>query len=101
MPKKKVTSPTQAEIDAEIAELKRLRPLIRPTTFFGDSNTAAIDAEIETLEQHFTHDNIYNHWPREEEDLRLRDHALEALEWLTDGGDTPSSSWASLVVGAA
>lgn len=53
---------TPEEIAAEIAELKRLRPLIPTHTMFGDDNIARIDAEIRALEEDMDEGGVMDTW---------------------------------------
>jgi hypothetical protein len=95
------TKPSVELVQKEIAELKRLAPIIRQRTAFGDSNRAKIDAEIRVLEKNMTQDQIEEHWDGDSESERaLFWSAFEAREWL-DGDseeETLSESWLPLVV---
>lgn len=73
---------TQKEIKEQIEKLKAIRPKIRPTSFFGDSNLDKLDAQVKVLEEGLDQDDIYDEWPRDEEDMEVRMSAEEALNWL-------------------
>jgi len=98
-------APTGKEIRDEIAKLRELQKQVPPDTMFGDSNTAAIDAEIEVLEEDLTEDDIDDRSQKYEDDetedawpLRVRDMAVRVRQWL-DGQepDPPSRGWEGLV----
>ena len=72
---------TQEEIEKQIEALKEVRPKIRPTTAFGDDNLAALDAQLNVLEDCLDEDDIWDRWPKDEEDIHTREAALEAYRW--------------------
>jgi hypothetical protein len=101
-------APTQTQINSEITELKRLRPLIPPQTAFGDSNWDKIDAEIETLECNLSDMDINNRTDADEGDdpdaefewsYDVGSAARAALEWKSgeEGVEKPSDGWQCLV----
>jgi len=104
---KSLVKPAAAEISKQIAELKAMKPDIPPATAFGNDNHAAIDAQIQVLENPaMTESEIYDRWPDEDEDGRdqidLRDNALSAYKWLNAiddgaGNESPAQSWRALV----
>lgn len=87
-----MSKPTTEEVKAEIEKLKALKDKVRPRTLFGDDNRAAVQAQIDALED-----------PTGEVDYGTEheaDNYNDAKEWLRRGdtGDgTPSSGWANLV----
>jgi len=96
--------PTAEQIKSEISRLREIMDKVPPTTRFGESNTDAIDAEIEVLENDLSEDDIYSSSceTEDEEDekwsFRIRDLALAARRWM-DGEDpeSPSKGWEPLV----
>ena len=89
---------TDEAIKIEIQTLVEIKPKVRHYTAFNDDNHAAIDAQIEALEQRMTEDDVYETF---EDDQRLLDEALEASHWMTDDPDSdniaPSDSWKELI----
>jgi len=77
---------SQGEIDKQIVSLEALKEKVIPATAFGDDNIAAIDAQIQALREDFDEDDCYQEWP-DDEDLRLRDNALEAVAWVCGGSE--------------
>jgi len=75
-------SKTQKEIGKEIEALKAIRPRVKPYTYFGDDNLAALDAQIEVLEQDLDSDDIWDRWPGEESDIHIRGAADSARDWI-------------------
>lgn len=96
--------PTDEQIKQEIEKLKELKTKVRSRTAFGESNTDAIQAQIDVLEKGWTNETIiWDHFPEIEEDAHARDAAMEALAWK-NGKDnavgeyeSPSQSWRGLV----
>lgn len=86
--------PSSKQIADEIVELKRIRPLVREMSIFGDDHRQNIGIIIEVLEGPLTEDQIYDLW-----NFSNRDAALEARRWLdgewNDG--SPSASYAELI----
>lgn len=95
--------PNNKQVEDEVKKLKELKPKIIPRTFFGDSNTDAIQAQIDVLEMKWDEDDIYNHFSEGESDMHERNAALSALEWMntgkTEDGEalSPSDGWKELV----
>jgi hypothetical protein len=85
---------TQKEIDDEIKALKTVRPKIKPRSSFGDDNLAAVDAQIEVLEQDLDSDEIYDAYEDYEGDEYILGVALDARQWI-DG----ESEYDSLATG--
>lgn len=96
--------PNDKQITDQIAELKRLLPRIPPRTGFGDSNTDAIEAQIEVLEKRLTPqavDDRRNFEDQDEDDSKwavyVGDCAADAARWLTgETPEAPSVDWRSL-----
>jgi hypothetical protein len=91
---------TQDEINTEIAKLKAMKPKIRKTTFFGDDNLEAIQADIDLLTDPEHDIAKINEEGTDEFSEHLQSTLEATLNWLegddTDG--TPSEQWASLIV---
>ena len=78
---------TQEQITKEVEALKAVRPNVRPSTFFGDDNLAALDAQIRVLEEDLDEDDVWDEWPEEEQDQHVRDSARQAVDWINDEED--------------
>lgn len=101
------TPKTKEQIDAEIVALKELRDKIPKTSFFGDDNVAAIDAQIKVLERKMTDNEVYKEFGDDGFDddhsddfsQHALDAALTAADWLVGEEDIGSlaEDWASLV----
>lgn len=81
------------EIAEEVAKLQDLRTKVPPKTAFGDSNHAAIDAQIEVLNRDMSDNAIYRKW---EDDERVVSNAQEARAWLDGDAAPPSKEWEPL-----
>lgn len=86
------TKPTPKHIEAAIKDLKDIRPLIRPVSFFGDNNLAALDAQVKVLEKGLSEDRIYDNWPDDDE-THHRSAALDARTWLDGEVNQDSDKW--------
>lgn len=95
---------TQHEIDTEISTLRGMRPQVPARTDFCDDSRRAIDAEITTLDQRLSINEILD---RNEMDQthpeyfsdEERDCAIEARIWLDGGGfESPSECWAHYIL---
>jgi hypothetical protein len=88
------------EIQAEIEGLKALRPRLKPTTAFGDSNLDALDAQVRVLEEDMTHDEIWDEWPELDGDMHVRSSAEEARQWLEGELETETlvETWEGVTV---
>ncbi len=75
------------QIKTEIEALKTVRPNVRPTSMFGDDNLAALDAQIQVLEEGLDEDDIWDEWPEEGQDQYTRDSARRAVDWVNDKED--------------
>lgn len=90
-------APTAEQIAQEVSELKNLRDRVRRYTSFGEDNRAAIDAQIDVLENNLDEDSIYDRYDWEGNDRQLS-NALDALSWLTDETEfAPSIEWRPLI----
>ena len=78
---------TKEQIQKEIEALKTVRPNIRITTFFGGDNLAALDAQIQVLDEVMDEDDIWDEWPEEEQDQHTRESAHDAVDWINDEED--------------
>ena len=72
----------QKEIDEQIKRLNEVRPKVRPYSIFGTDNLAQLDAQIKVLEEDMDRDEIWDEWPREEEDFDTRSAAYTARDWI-------------------
>lgn len=81
------------EITEEIAKLQDLRTKIPPKTAFGDSNSKAIDAQIEVLNRDMSKSAIYRKW-KDDEHVLLNTQGARA--WLDGDAEPPSEEWERL-----
>lgn len=72
------------EINEEVIKLKGLKERVIPTTLFGDSNTDAIQAQIDVLEQGWDEDLVRSKFLFEDETY-VRNAALDAVSWRDAG----------------
>ena len=79
---------TQDEIEKQITALKEVRPKVRPYSYFGDDNLAALDAQIKVLEEDLDDDEIYDEWPGEESEINIRGAADKARNWIDGGSES-------------
>lgn len=82
-----MSSKTQAEIDEQVKRLKEIRPNVRPTSAFGDSNLDKLDAQVKVLEEDMDSDDVWNEWPEDEGDMEIRMSADEAINWRDGKGE--------------
>ena len=78
---------TQEEIKTAIKELKNVRPKVRPRSAFGDDNLAALDAQVEVLEQSLDNDDIYARFDCASSTEEILMSALEARQWIDGDSD--------------
>ena len=78
---------TQEDIKVQIERLKAIRPDVRPTSAFGDSNLDKLDAQVKVLEEDMDSGDIWDEWPEEESDMETRMAADDARNWLDDESD--------------
>jgi hypothetical protein len=93
---------TPDEIATEITKLKAIKPRLKRKTMFGDDLHDAVDAQIEVLEKRMGNDAIYDRWEATANDDCDMDEgrtehalscALDALRWLEEEEESPSSGW--------
>lgn len=108
--------PTDADIQTEIARLKEMAPLVRPTSMFGDDNLQLLKDHIWVLENRANDDEIYGRFDLinegeepDEDDRAIANeaekrsferayNALEARRWMIgDSKERPSTNWEGLV----
>lgn len=80
-------SKTQKEIDEQVKKLKAIRPKVKPTNYFGESNLDKLDAQIKVLEKDMDSDEIWDEWPKGEADMEIRMSADEAVNWRDGESD--------------
>lgn len=92
-------TPTEKEIQDEIAKLREMKPNVRKTSLFGDNHHDAIDKQIEILEnpdaEGFCDESaIEENAQLEEWRDNEREAALEARRWLDGESEdgTPSKA---------
>lgn len=94
-----MTKPTKKQLEAEIAALTAIKTskTFRRTTFFGESNLAGIDAQIDVLEGTLSGGKIDD--SRDSGELKdyEADLAQDAVDWM-DGTikNPPSKGWKGL-----
>lgn len=90
---KQRTAKTGAQIAAEIAALKALKPKLPKYSHFGDDNHDAVDAQIVVLTERLTKDQVKARFPHNGMDKLFM--ALIACDWmhgdLVGADDTPPS----------
>lgn len=88
--------PKKEEVLAEIEALKAIKPKVRPTNHFGDSNTEAIEAQLQVIAFDYKDRAIENRYGHKD---YIRSAAFDARNWM-DGEDldvAPSESWKELI----
>lgn len=104
---KKTKAPTAAQIAAEVATLKKMKPTVLKYSGFGENHHNAIDAQVDVLELGLDDSDIYDRFDSvadgdldadEGRDENVVSAALDARNWA-DGEtqDKPSDSWKELV----
>lgn len=94
---------TPEVVQTEIGKLIELKPKIRATTFFGDNNRDAIQAQIDVLTDLMDEDDIYDMGSDDDDEpgewtQHEIDSALEAHHWLYEETDeAPSVGWEPLI----
>lgn len=73
---------TAEQIEAEISELKEMKPRVVEESAFGDNNHDAIEAQIQTLENRWTEDDVEDETENDEDNVR--DAARDAAQWMAD-----------------
>lgn len=91
---KKPHKPDPAAIKAQIAALRELKPKVRHSSGFGNDHHAAIDAQIEVLEDNLSQTEINDRTAFEDDDdyddaeelgkwkMNVNEGATAAREWL-------------------
>lgn len=86
------------EITAEIEALTTMKPTVLHHSKFGDDHHAAIDAQVQVLEDGLSEDDVYDEFPEGDFADNIRDSALDAARWAEgDSDDVPSEQWKDLV----
>ena len=75
---------TQEQITKEIEALKTVRPNVRPYSMFNDDNLAAVDAQIQVLENDMDDNEIYDRYDHVSSSEYILDAALTARQWVND-----------------
>jgi hypothetical protein len=81
---------TQQEIENEIQGLEGVKERIPRYSHFSDDSYAAIDAQIRVLREGLTYDQAFDTFGQSTHEL---DHALYAVEWRDDCGDSLVEDW--------
>ena len=86
--------PTDAQIKKEIETLKAMKPKVRRYSMFNDDHHAAIDAQIEVLENDLDLEAIDEQFEGE-----VHTNAQDARSWLDGEHEEPtlSGEWQGLV----
>lgn len=88
--------PTEKQVKKEIETLKKMLEKVRPRDAFGGDNQEKIQAQIDTLEDEWDEDEIYERFPDEEE-MDIRSNALDAYNWMSGNEKmAPSVGWKPL-----
>lgn len=80
---------TEEEIKKEIKALKAVRPKVRPHSMFGDDNLAALDAQVDVLENDLDNDDIHDKYDHVGSSEYVFESALHARDWV-DENETES-----------
>jgi hypothetical protein len=90
--------PTKTQIKKQIENLKKIKPRVRRTSFFGDDHWAAIEAQITVLERGTSTDEIDETF----DTMNVHDAACDARKWLDgeelDEGADLVDGWKELIV---
>lgn len=88
---------SKSEVAAQVQRLRELRLLVRPMTFFNESNIEAIDAQIALLHGLRTSSALDRD---EADDCRLLGILLDTEAWIEGDSavETPSEGWESLKI---
>lgn len=90
---------TDAEIDAEIALLTKMKPTVRHFSAFGDDHWAHIDIQIEVLEERMDDREIGDRYDGDE-DPDANSVAYEAVQWMKgEAEEDLAENWKPLVRG--
>lgn len=86
------------EVAEEVSALKEMKPKVRKFSIFYDNHHAAIEAQIEVLEDKLDESEIFSKLDSGEWTEHQRESASEALAWLNEEADeAPSIGWKDLV----
>lgn len=98
---------TPEEINDTIARLRNYRDRVPSKTGFGDDNHAAIDAQLDVLDNHYDQDDCFDHYdPTGDEDIdfdegrseHTLDAARNAAHWLLGESDeNPADDWVPIL----
>jgi hypothetical protein len=87
---------TEAQIDAEIAVLSKMKPTVRHYSMFGDDHWQHIDVQIEVLEERMDEDEIADRYDDADDNAA----AYEAVKWMKgEEEEGLAESWKPLVKG--
>jgi len=80
--------PTDKQIVAQIAALRKVKPGVREHNAFGDNHYHAIEAQLDVLEGKITLEEVEEafDWAKE----NVRDAAVQAACWLNGSGNCRS-----------
>jgi len=91
---------TKEEIQDQLERLNAVKPKVPATTLFGDSNVAAIEAQIMVLENLYNEDDAYDVFGTDDEGDPIDEsheltNALDASRWLYEEDDDvdPARDW--------
>lgn len=86
-------------IEKEVAALCAIAasPTFRKTSAFGDNNTEAIEAQIESLNSRLSLSECFDREDSEDWSAHVASNAREAVDWLNeDTDDGPAEGWSGL-----
>ena len=78
---------SKEEIQNEIRALKEIRPKVRPTSMLGDDNLAALDAQVDVLENKLDDNDIYDKYDHVDSSEYVLENALDARSWRDGASD--------------
>ena len=86
---------TKDGIELEIKLLKAIRPNVCPHSMFGDDNLAALDAQVEVLDEYLDSDEIYDRYDHVVSSEYILESALDARDWMDDDSreDSLANDW--------
>lgn len=85
-------SKTTAQINEEAAKLVIMKPAVKPRSFFGDDNQAAVEAAIQTLAHRYTLEQIDARYGDNEYVKESAVHAHDWMNGLLAEDDAPSEA---------
>ena len=87
---------TNAEIEAEIKELERVKTFVPKRTIFGENNESYIDAQLETLKAKRDISDKFLDDDDENDEQRDYNASRGAFSWMIgETDDRPSEGWES------